>query len=533
VAAIRAHPVIVTLITLAAVGGSVGFLLTRSSDYEATGDLLLNPLPQEDEVFFGLPLIRDSGDPVRTAQTAASLVESRDAADQTAERLGADWTADDVLDAVEVAARGESDVLGVTAVAGDPDKAAEIANEFSGAALEVRAAAIAELAEPIIAQLDARLETLPLNDPARAELASRRDRLATVAREGDPTVLLAQEAIPPTSAIGAPPVVIAVLAALAGFVLGSGAAMLMELLARRVRDPEDAFALYPLPVLVRIPEVPSRRLRGPSDTTWYMPPEIREPFRTLALQVDQQTGASGSIMVTSPSSGDGKTTSAINLAVSLAAGGRDVILLDFDLRNPQVGPALGIEGRHTIADLLDPERRLDRLLFRAADLSSLRVLPILAASGEVGLIDAASTVLPQLVDEAKRLADHVVIDTAPLGEVGDALRLAGEVDQVLVLMRPGNTNRQQLQVLRDLLQGVGQDSAGYILLGRAEGASRGYYAYGYDSSKARADAAAQTDSVGELAEEDLEEGDSRPPLEEGPEVEPREKPRGEARSPFS
>ena len=477
-AAIRAHPLLVALVTLATVGASIAFLATRSARYEATANLLVNPIPQEDEVFLGLPLIRDSGDPVRTVQTAASLVESQPAAELAAEFMGEGWTAKEVLDSIEVAPRGESNVLGVTATAGGAAESARLANSFSRAALEVRGDEIVDEARAQVRQLGAELDTLPPGDAARVELASRRSQLEGLITRGDPTLAPSEEAIAPNAAIGAPAPVIVALALLAGFILGSGTALLAELLARRVRDPEDALKLYPLPVLARVPELAARHRQGPAEATWFMPPRIREPFRTLALQLQERHGLQGAVMITSPTSGDGKTTSAINLAVSLAAGGKEVVLLDLDLRNPRVGEALGIEGRDTISDLIDPDVEIERLLFRASDLSSLRVLPLVGAPDQMRLIDVVGTRLPRLVAEARAVADYVVIDTAPLGEVGDALKLAREVEDVVVVMRPGNTDRNHLSILRDLLEGVGITPAGYLVIGREDGSTRGYYSYG-------------------------------------------------------
>ena len=68
--------------------GSLLLLATRDAEYEATADLLVDPLPLVDETFRGLSLIRDTGDPVRTVQTAASLVESPAIAEDAAEKLG-------------------------------------------------------------------------------------------------------------------------------------------------------------------------------------------------------------------------------------------------------------------------------------------------------------------------------------------------------------------------------------------------------------------------------------------------------------
>ena len=98
----RVHRVLVAVVTLAAILASILWIVVRPPDYEATANLLVNPLPQEEEVFRGLPLLRDSGDPTRTIQTAATLVESPQAADRTARALGDGWTAKRVLEAVTV-----------------------------------------------------------------------------------------------------------------------------------------------------------------------------------------------------------------------------------------------------------------------------------------------------------------------------------------------------------------------------------------------------------------------------------------------
>lgn len=480
--AVRAHPWVVVLVTLATVGASVVFLATHAPSYEATAELLVDPLPQDDQVFRGMDLIRDTGDPTRTVQTAASLVESRAAADRAAADLQGGWTGEEVLDAVEVDPVGESNILGVTATADDPQEAAQLANEFVDSALAVREREIVDQARAEIAALDARLRALTGNETAEAELIARRDQLQSVAATGDPTLARSQEAVPPSGAIGASSPLIVVLALLAGIVLGSGTAMLMELLARRVRDEEDALALYRVPVLARVPELPARKRRGPSGSTWYMPPEIREPFRTLAVQLDEREGQ-GVTMVTSATAGDGKTTTAVNLAVSLAAGGKSVVLLDFDLRKPEVGVSLGLNEGQRVTDLLGSNGSLEPLLQTASHLGSLRVLALSGEPEGPELIEALGYRLPELLAEARTLADYVVVDTAPLGEVGDALRLVRDVEDILLVVRPGNTAHSQLEFLRDLLERAGRTPIGYVLLGRTDRPTHGYYSYAYAQSR--------------------------------------------------
>jgi Mrp family chromosome partitioning ATPase len=320
----------------------------------------------------------------------------------------------------------------------------------------------------------------------RAEIASRLDQVRSVTASGDPTLTLSQEGAPPTSAEGASAALIVVLATLAGFTLGVGTAVLLELSERRLRDGDEALALYPLPTLLRVPNVPARRLERPAGSIWHMPPEVREPFRTLAVQLDERRGE-GVLMVTSPSAGDGKTTSAVSLAVSLAETGKRVVLLDFDLRKPDVGNALRLEHAAGFIELGEQNDHLEPLLQTVSDVWSMRVLAI---RGEVedpglipGLVDLLGQRLSELVADARKLADYVVIDTAPLGEVGDALRLVRDVDDIVLLVRPGNTNRVELEMVRDLLERIGERPLGFIIFG-VDGLARGAYGYGHARQQA-------------------------------------------------
>ena len=478
--AIRAHPWVFAFITLAAVGASVAFIAVRENTYEATANVLVEAVPQEDQTFIGLPVIRDTGDPVRTAQTAASLLQSRSAADRAAEELGGGLTGREIFEErIEVNPEGESNILAITASGSTPAEAARLANEFTAAALELRSEQLEEDAGLLIAQLQARLEaTSQADQVTRAELASRLEQIRLVEKEGDPTLVPSEEAIPPTAASGTPAPVVVVLALLAGLTLGSGTAFLLDLLTRRVRDEDEAMSIYPLPVLARVPLLPDRSRRSPGPATWYMPPAIREQFLTLSVQLQQADRPSTAVMVTSASKGDGKTTSAVNLAVSLATIGKRVVLLDFDLRKPEVGNALNMDDGHRIRELIDPNLSLGRLLSRPTELKTLRVLGFELDTEDAHLREQASAILPNLIQQARALADYVIVDTPPLGEVSDALRLGRAVDGTLVVMRPGSTSRSQLRSTRELLERSGYFVEGAIIMGAADAPSRSY-GYGY------------------------------------------------------
>jgi len=103
--------------------------------------------------------------------------------------------------------------------------------------------------------------------------------------------------------------------------------------------------------------------------------------------------------------------------------------------------------------------------------------------GDVVLLEALSRRLPELLKQAKELADYVILDTAPLGEVSDALRLADEVDDLIIVSRPGHTMRANFEIMRDLLEQTGHEPLGYLLLGVTGGITSAYYTYGLPQRK--------------------------------------------------
>ena len=272
---------------------------------------------------------------------------------------------------------------------------------------------------------------------------------------------------------------IVILAALAGFTLGSGGALLLELTERRIRNEEEAVSLYPLPVLARIPILKGSQLRGRQASGWHMLPAVREAFRTLMIQLGPNPeGRAHVVMVTSASTGDGKTTSAVNLAAAAAASGDPVILLDFDLRKPDVGRTLGVQAGTELTGLLQPETQLRDLLSPAPGLPALSVLTTSVAEGDVALVEALSRRLPELIADARELCNYVVIDTAPIGEISDALRLVRDVDNIVVVTRPGSTNRANFEMMRDLLERTAYTPAGFLVIGDSTPRTSAYYAYG-------------------------------------------------------
>jgi tyrosine-protein kinase len=471
--AIQAHRVVFVVVVLATVAAAAIWTSTSSKEYAASAKILVTPLPQDNQSLLGFDLLRDSGDPTRTVQTAAALFESRAAADVVAKMLGGK-TGEQVLSSIEVQPEGESNVLDITATAGSPDDAARTANAFTTAVLRLRRETLERQIGEEIKRLEGR--------PASEENEGRLQTLSRLAEHGDPTLSLTQTATPSASPVGASAAIVIALALLAGLAIGTGTAVVLELTAHKIRDEDEAVDLYPLPVLARLPVLPRRARRGSGSGQWALPPSVREPFRTVMTQLHRTEGHKV-VMFTSGSTGDGKTTSSINLAMTMALGGHSTILMDTDLRKPGIADALGLKVPPTTGapGVREPAARS---LLPVSGVDNLRVLvPRIAATDNEALIETFAEHLPTLVEEISRLAEYVVVDTPPLGEISDALRITPHVDDTVIVVYPGNTNRANYEVMRDLLERSGNQPTGLLLIGDRTGATTTYYGYGMERSR--------------------------------------------------
>ncbi len=216
---------LILLPALIAVAGAVWSVSQQHPTYSATTKLELAPLAQWDETFLGTTLVRDAGDPKRTATTVAALLDSRDAATTAAQHLGNGWTPEAVDTAIKVAAEQNANVIDIVSTTRDPDSAVRVAQEFAKATLDERWRTIA-------AELDARIASVP---PAPTDtIAARRQTIVDVRQGGtDPT--LRMDSTSPAVENARQPVALTVgLAAAGGLFIGVlAAAGIIEMRRRR------------------------------------------------------------------------------------------------------------------------------------------------------------------------------------------------------------------------------------------------------------------------------------------------------------
>ena len=175
-----------------------------------------------------------------------------------------------------------------------------------------------------------------------------------------------------------------------------------------------------------------------------------------ALRTANRTGAGAAnlVMVTSARPGEGKSFSALNLAVSVAQNGlADVLLVDVDAKPRSLSTLLGLRDRPGLLDLVDqPDLRTEDLLVRTA-VEGFSVLPLgtaQAGAADAGITRALATAIERI---RRRFTHHVIIlDTAPCLSTSDPSTLAPLVDQVIMVVEAGRTQRAELGASLELLK---------------------------------------------------------------------------------
>ncbi|HEX5422885.1 MAG TPA: polysaccharide biosynthesis tyrosine autokinase [Candidatus Acidoferrales bacterium] len=272
-------------------------------------------------------------------------------------------------------------------------------------------------------------------------------------------------------------------ALLAGIGLGCLLAMALEYFDRRVKSPRQAEEVTGLPTLASIPLIGSRELasrasRGRQELSRYnrravemlpaamQPPLMRyvleeptslfaESVRAvrLAVQRASRTGSVKTVVVSSSVDGEGKTTLAVNLALSLATTGLRTILMEGDLRNPEMSRSLCPSASAGVIEVASGQARFEEALFvdRSTALAILpsppQRNPVNTSISEFVFSDAMSNMLKQLRDHF----DYVIVDAPPLVPLVDARALSEIADRVILTIRWDSTPRDVVVQALDTL----------------------------------------------------------------------------------
>ncbi|QHS51221.1 polysaccharide biosynthesis tyrosine autokinase [Edaphobacter sp. 12200R-103] len=281
-----------------------------------------------------------------------------------------------------------------------------------------------------------------------------------------------------------------------GFIAGVMMAFLLESLDTGLQSVADVEAFLELPSLAIIPRFKrSAEAAGQGGTairniTSLSQPksQFAESFRSLrtALLLSSAGHPPRTILLTSATPSEGKTTASVNLATVLAQGNARVLLIDADLRRPTVHEQFGLSARVGLSSVLTGSTPLEQAVQQISSVPNLDVL----VSGPMPPFPTellSSEMMRQLLQSAKESYTHVVIDSPPVLSVTDAVILSREADAVVLVIRQGKSSKPVVRRARDLLVRSGAPLSG-ILLNAVDISSPDYYGYygysGYTSAGA-------------------------------------------------
>jgi len=287
-----------------------------------------------------------------------------------------------------------------------------------------------------------------------------------------------------------------------GFLGGIGLALLREYLDNTVKTPDDIETLARLPSLAVVPALTNssgkrrgrfaKLLKTPVVTSkegraelisHNMPQsQMSEAFRALrtSLLLSQADHPPQVILMTSALPREGKTTAAVNLAVTLAQLGDKTLLVDADLRKPGINRALSlVDGKHAgLSSYLAGVSSLDLITVPHPAITNLEAIP----TGPIPPNPAdllSSRRLTELITELRKRYKFVVIDSPPIMAATDAVILSVLVDGVLMVVRSGETPKEAFIRTRDLLVGVKSHMLGVVLNAVDASSPDYYYSYRY------------------------------------------------------
>ncbi|MGH2754404.1 MAG: polysaccharide biosynthesis tyrosine autokinase [Actinomycetota bacterium] len=448
--------------------------------------------------------------------TEAQLVKSEPVARLVKDELRSDKPTAYFLNNLSVDPVPESAVMRLIFVSGDATEAQQAANAFGSNYIQYRRQQTQAVLEQSQASLQSQIDKLERQlaqvaaDQAaavnenNAELAAalEAERGTLIARLGvleqrlsdlepqDTADLGGGEVIEaatlPTSPFSPNHISNGVLGALVGLFLGVGVAFARERLDERIRNREDAEEWLRSPVIAVIPRHAGA---NPKKQEWTLVARsephshVTEHYRTLRTNMQFVMGGTGmkSVLLSSPSAREGKTTTTANLAVTLAEAGKRIVLVSADMRRPMIENYFGVKSDHGLSTWLASEEDEPWAIIQDPGVRNLRVIP----TGHIPPNPAellSSPRMGRLLQALEAHSDLVLLDTPPVLAVADAPILASFAGGSILVVESGSTERSAAQRAKAELERAGRPLLGLIVNSVAERTSDYYYTGSYYST---------------------------------------------------
>ncbi len=272
------------------------------------------------------------------------------------------------------------------------------------------------------------------------------------------------------------------LAFLFSALVAAGAAVVSDLLDKTVRDPEQVARTLRTEVVGSLPLMKNRAAVGASRLKQGMEQDqsgFHESIRTLrnSILLGNFDHRYRSLLVTSAAPGEGKTTTAANLATAHAEQGKKTLLIDGDLRRPSVHRSFNLPSVVGLSNALLGEVSWREALVRVEGVNQLDILAAGPPSRRAS--DLIGRGLAEILEEASSDYDLVVLDAPPLLGFAEPLQMATAVDGVIIVARAGQTSRKAVASVLAILNRLRANVVGLVLNEVHKELSDSYYYYGY------------------------------------------------------
>jgi succinoglycan biosynthesis transport protein ExoP len=241
-------------------------------------------------------------------------------------------------------------------------------------------------------------------------------------------------------------------AVIAGALLAVGAAFVLEFFDDRFRTEEDVKERLGIPVLASIPALTAMTHTGARTGTWIDALAYESYFELVTALRYSSTEAPRSIAITSPRQGDGKSTIALNVAISMAQLNARVLIIDADLRRPTLHTKLGFANGKGLSDVLVGVCTLDAAVRESGHAGVLTLTSGTRSPNPVALLQGQA--FDRLLETAREQFDFVIIDAPALGPIIDGVILAMKADGAVLVVSATNTDGRAANNALDKLASV-------------------------------------------------------------------------------
>jgi succinoglycan biosynthesis transport protein ExoP len=477
----------ILLATILVVGAAIGLTLRQTPVYEATANILLQTSLSEQAT--APDVLTEADQNSQGLSTEIAVANSRSTRLAVREKLGRSPNA-------SISGVGDTSVLAVHSRSTDAEQAADDANGYANAYIDLRLEQRLDQIGKASTEIQRRIEELAAQPPTERiateieQLQGQLRGLQAASNITDAGATLISEAVVPGSPVSPKPVRNAIAGFGIGLVLGIGLAFLREYLDETVKSKEALERATGLTVLGLIPAVPDWKDRKTARVIAASDPRsaAAEAYRTLrtSLQFMALERPMKTLQVTSASAMEGKTTTIANLAVTFARADQRVIVVCCDLRRPRIHEFFGLTNDVGFTSVLLGETPLSEAIQSVKGASGIA----LVASGPPPPNPSellASRRSAEVLAALESRCDLMLVDSAPVVPVTDALVLAGMVDATLLVADASSTTKRGLHRAVELLGQVDAQVVGTVLNGASP--STGYYGYGGDETYYVADEA--------------------------------------------